>query len=99
MAKKWEDVTYLRPSDLCVTTKTHTAAAGDPIKQQAWEKVSLCGSVLWGSLEEIPRADGQSQESPISTTTKEKGEAKPGFSLKQGTAQGWHSGMLDTDPY
>ena len=79
--------------------KTHTAAAGDATKQQALEKVSLCVSVLWGSLEEIPRAHGQSQESPISTTIKVKGEAKPGFSLEQGTAQGWHSGMLATDPY
>lgn len=39
-----------------------------------------------------------SQESPASTNTKAKREAKPGFSLEQCTAQGWNSGMHGTQP-
>lgn len=83
---------------LCVPTKAHSAAvSGDPTRQRAGVKVSLplwicvSGNLWWKSPELMAN-----QESPGSTNIKAKGEANPGFSLEQHTAQGWNSGMHGT---
>lgn len=57
--------------------------------------VDLCFGDLWWKSPELMA----NQESPASTNTKAKGEAKPGSSLQHHTAQGWNSGMHGTQPH
>lgn len=57
--------------------------------------VDLCFGYLWWKSPELMA----NQESQASTNTKAKGEAKPGFSLQQSTAQSWNSGMHSTQPH
>lgn len=57
--------------------------------------MDLCFGDLWWKSPELM----VNQDSPANANTKTKGEAKPGFSLEQHTAQGWNSCMHGTQPH